>query len=225
MTVTGYFDGASRGNPGPAGAGAVLYDGDGREIWSEARPLGARTNNEAEYEALILLLEEAQRRKMTALTVCGDSQLVIRQMRREWKIREPRLAELARKARSSAAGIDVTYQWVPREQNVRADALSNEALDGRGRDVDEKEVPDAVSLDPVEGAIFLARGSETYAVDVAHDSCSCPAFRHRGRCKHLDAARQRMKDVSCRVSSCPPSWPGMIHGESMVRKAHIDRPK
>lgn len=188
MTFTGYFDGASRGNPGPAGAGAVLFDASGQEIWSAARPLGNRTNNEAEYEALILLLAEAACRDLKSLVVRGDSQLVIRQMKREWKIREPRLAELARQARSSAIALNVIYQWVPRERNERADALSNEALDGPGR----APAPSAeVILEHVEGAIFLARGDETYAVDVAHGSCSCRAFRHRGQCKHLDAAQKR----------------------------------
>ncbi len=129
MTFTGYFDGASRGNPGPAGAGAALYDESGREIWSVARNLGDRTNNEAEYEALILLLREALRREIKSLLVRGDSQLVIRQMRREWKVREPRLIDLVRQARSAAAGIDVAYEWVPRGRNERADALSNEGLD------------------------------------------------------------------------------------------------
>lgn len=196
MTFTGYFDGASRGNPGPAGAGAALYDESGREIWSAARGLGERTNNEAEYEALILLLREALRREIKSLLVRGDSQLVIRQMRREWKIREPRLVDLARQARSAAAGIDVAYEWVPRGRNERADALSNEALDGPGHgdgaQAQDRETSSSVCLEPVEGAIFLARGSETYAVDVAHGSCSCPAFRHKRRCKHLDAARERM---------------------------------
>ncbi|QTX32686.1 ribonuclease HI family protein [Aminithiophilus ramosus] len=189
MTFIGHFDGASRGNPGPAGAGAVLYDPSGREIWSAARALGNRTNNEAEYEALILLLAEADRRELKSLIVRGDSQLVVRQMKGEWKIREPRLAELAGRARNGAGAVDVTYQWVPRERNERADALSNEALDGPAKVLSAPE--ETVILEPVEGAIFLARGEETYAVDVAHDSCSCPAFRRRGRCRHLDAARER----------------------------------
>jgi len=91
----GFFDGGSRGNPGPAAAGAVLLDDRGDVVFEEGRFLGRRTNNEAEYEALIMLLEEVYRRGFCKCVVFGDSRLVISQMRGEWKIREPRLRALA----------------------------------------------------------------------------------------------------------------------------------
>lgn len=129
--LTGYFDGASRGNPGPAGAGALLVDGSGTAVWKKAEYLGYKTNNEAEYAAAILLLQEAARRGVKKLTVRGDSQLAVNQLAGKWKISKPHLKELARQAWDAAAGIEVVFEWVPREQNSKADALSNIAIDGR----------------------------------------------------------------------------------------------
>ena len=127
--MTGYFDGASRGNPGEAGAGAVLFDNDGKEIWSCARYLGAKTNNEAEYAALILLLEEARQRGIKELEIMGDSNLVVKQVSKEWKINFPHLRELAKNAWSLMEGSDIKLRWVPRAENRRADELSNIAID------------------------------------------------------------------------------------------------
>lgn len=131
-TLTGHFDGASRGNPGVAGAGSVIFDARGEVVASRAEHLGTRTNNEAEYMGLIDLLELARDLGAREITVRGDSKLVISQMRGEWKIKEPRLAELASRAREIASGMNVTYEWVPRERNKAADALSNKAIDERG---------------------------------------------------------------------------------------------
>lgn len=127
---TGHFDGASRGNPGPAGAGAYLVDPQGRIVWKTACPLGLKTNNEAEYAALILLLEEAARREAFPLVVQGDSRLVICQVKRLWKINKPHLRDLAQRVWELSRGREVVFEWVPREQNALADELSNEALDG-----------------------------------------------------------------------------------------------
>ena len=127
--MKGYFDGASRSNPGEAGAGSLLVDDDGKVIWSKADYLGVKTNNEAEYTALINLLAEARARNVKQLDVYGDSKLVISQVTHQWKIKMPHLFELASKVWELAQGMDVSYSWVPREQNKLADALSNEAID------------------------------------------------------------------------------------------------
>ena len=87
MTFIGHFDGAARGNPGPAGAGAVLYDPSGREIWSAARARGNRTNNEAEYLGLIAGMQEARRLGCQSIEIRGDSQLVINQIQSNWKVK------------------------------------------------------------------------------------------------------------------------------------------
>lgn len=128
--MKGYFDGASRGNPGVSGAGALLIDDCGSIIWETARFLGTKTNNEAEYSALILLLKAAKEREIIKLEVFGDSKLVICQVDKKWKINKPHLRCLAKEIWEITKDMDVTYNWIPREENELADALSNEGIDG-----------------------------------------------------------------------------------------------
>jgi len=129
--MKGFFDGASRSNPGDAGAGSLLMDDNGQVVWSKAQYLGVKTNNEAEYSALINLLTEARARGINELEVYGDSKLVISQVTHQWKIKMPHLFELAAKVWELTDGMKVTYEWVPRERNKLADALSNKAIDGK----------------------------------------------------------------------------------------------
>ena len=127
--MIGYFDGASRGNPGRGGAGACLVDDSGSVVWECAEYLGVCTNNEAEYTALIRLLAEARSRGIASLEVRGDSKLVICQVKREWKINKPHLRKLAEEAWALMEGMDIRAVWIPRERNKLADALSNKAID------------------------------------------------------------------------------------------------
>lgn len=125
-----YADGAARGNPGLAGAGAVLYDEKGKVVAELARPLGRATNNVAEYSALILGLEEAERRGATAIDVRMDSLLVVQQMRGLWRVKHPGLMALALRAGALLASFkEREIRHVPREQNAAADELSNRAID------------------------------------------------------------------------------------------------
>jgi ribonuclease HI len=125
-----YADGAARGNPGPAGAGAILYNENGRVVAELARPLGHATNNVAEYSALILGLEEAQRRGASAIDVRMDSLLVVQQMRGLWRIKHPGLVPLALRAGELLASFpEREIRHVPREDNAAADELSNRAID------------------------------------------------------------------------------------------------
>lgn len=128
--MKGYFDGASRGNPGVAGGGALLIDKNGTTIWETARFFGKKTNNEAEYSALILLLKAAKERKVTKLDVFGDSKLIVCQVSKTWKINLPHLRALAKEVWEITKDMDVTYNWIPREENCLADALANEAVEG-----------------------------------------------------------------------------------------------
>ena len=125
-----YFDGCSKGNPGQAGIGAVLYEGD-TEIWAAARYIGdKRTNNEAEYRALIMGLEEASERRIEELTVFGDSQLVINQVNGVYKVKADKLFDLYDRVQMLQKCFHfVEFHHVYREQNTRADQLSNIALD------------------------------------------------------------------------------------------------
>lgn len=124
-----YFDGCSKGNPGPAGAGAVLYANDGSEIDTYVESLGNHTNNYAEYKGLIGGLRSAIAHKITHLSVFGDSMLVVKQMRSEWRVKHPSLLLLYKEAQELARQfVTISYTHVYRDQNKRADELSNQAM-------------------------------------------------------------------------------------------------
>lgn len=188
----GYFDGASRGNPGEAGAGACLIDEGGGLLWECAEYLGEKTNNEAEYEALILLLEEMRRRGIEGIRVYGDSRLVINQVLGTWKIREPRLKPLAERAKELVAALQAKPRWVPRSENLVADDLSNKAIDESGKPTALES--DGMQAKRVARDIFVVNdGKQQYAVDLAHDSCTCGDFRRHGKCVHLEATLRSVR--------------------------------
>ncbi|APU17061.1 MULTISPECIES: bifunctional RNase H/acid phosphatase [Actinoalloteichus] len=134
-------DGGSRGNPGPAGFGAVVKDRVSGEVLAErAGGLGIATNNVAEYRGLIEGLRAASELGVSTVAVRMDSKLVVEQMSGRWKIKHPQLAPLAREARDLAGAFStVRYEWIPRASNAHADRLANRAMDeqangaGRGR--------------------------------------------------------------------------------------------
>ncbi|MFM1819081.1 MAG: hypothetical protein RIS61_679 [Actinomycetota bacterium] len=125
-------DGASRGNPGHASYGTVIRNMNTGEVVVElAAVLGHATNNVAEYNGLIAGLEAIAELDPNAIVeVRMDSKLVVEQMSGRWKIKSPDMRELAMKARDLLPFGNVTYTWIPREDNKHADALANEALDG-----------------------------------------------------------------------------------------------
>ncbi|EMA62350.1 ribonuclease HI [Halorubrum kocurii] len=124
-----YFDGASRGNPGPAAVGWCLVTSDGIVAEGGER-IGRATNNQAEYAALIRALEAADEYGFDEIDVRGDSQLIVKQVRGEWNANDPELRERRVRVRELLDRFD---RWsighVPREINDRADDLANEALD------------------------------------------------------------------------------------------------
>jgi len=124
------FDGCSRGNPGLSGAGAVIYH-DNDEIWGGSFFVGEQsTNNHAEYAGLILGLQQARYLKIKNLLIKGDSQLVINQMDGKYKCSSPNLIQLYEKAKVLESEFDnICYQHVYRNENKRADYLSNYAVD------------------------------------------------------------------------------------------------
>jgi probable phosphoglycerate mutase len=123
-------DGGSRGNPGPGAYGYVLLDPDGREVEARGEFVGTVTNNVAEYRGLLAGLESAARFAARPLVVCLDSELVVRQMTGEYKVKNLGLKPLHASARRAvAAAGEVRFVAVPREENVRADRLVNETLD------------------------------------------------------------------------------------------------
>lgn len=123
-------DGGSRGNPGPAALGYVLCDPSGAEIEAEGIFIGTATNNVAEYRSLISGLEAAVRFEVRELIVRMDSELVVRQMLGQYKVKNEGLKPLHADARAASARVGrVRYESVPRDDNGRADGLVNEALD------------------------------------------------------------------------------------------------
>ena len=126
-------DGGSRGNPGLAGSGSVVIDADTGEILIEvARFIGVATNNVAEYLALKAGLEAAFTLNSEArVLVRMDSKLVIEQMAGRWKIKHPDMIQLGAEVQVIARGKQIRWQWIPREENSRADALANKAMDER----------------------------------------------------------------------------------------------
>ena len=124
-------DGGARGNPGPAAIAAVVQDSDG-EILEERRELiGQATNNVAEYRALLLGIERAAALGASELELVGDSELVVRQVKGEYKVKDATLRELNAQVRLALQGFERwSIRHVRREANAEADALVNAALDG-----------------------------------------------------------------------------------------------
>ncbi|GED87309.1 bifunctional RNase H/acid phosphatase [Streptomyces sp. 6-11-2] len=128
-------DGGSRGNPGPAGYGAVVLDAaTGETLAEHAEYLGVATNNVAEYRGLLAGLRSAHALDPSAAVhVRMDSKLVVEQMSGRWKIKHPDLKPLATAAAREFPADRVTYEWIPRERNKQADRLANEAMDAGAR--------------------------------------------------------------------------------------------
>ncbi|MDH5020129.1 ribonuclease HI [Halobacterium rubrum] len=128
--VHAYFDGASRGNPGPASVGWVLVSGDGGIVAENGETIGRATNNQAEYEALLAVLEAAGDFGFDEIEIRGDSQLVEKQVKGAWDTNDPELREKRVRVRELLERFeDWSITHVPREVNDRADELANEALD------------------------------------------------------------------------------------------------
>lgn len=123
-------DGGARGNPGPAGCGAVLRLPDGQVVAELKEYLGETTNNVAEYRGLLLGLRAAQERGASELEVRLDSELIVRQLNGQYKVKSPHLQPLYQEARKLLAGFRAArVKHVRREQNREADLLANQAMD------------------------------------------------------------------------------------------------
>lgn len=130
-----YSDGAARGNPGPAGAGAVVLGESGKVLAAIGRYLGVQTNNVAEYEGLLLGLRHALKHEATELEVLADSQLLIRQLAGVYRVRNAGLMPLYEEAKRLLRQFKkVELRHIPREQNSAADEMSNRAIDEKMSD-------------------------------------------------------------------------------------------
>jgi ribonuclease HI len=126
-------DGGARGNPGPAAIGVVVSDADGHVVDELAEPIGHATNNVAEYRALLRGIEWARGLGADELEIVGDSELVARQLTGAYKVKHPSMKPLYEEAVAALRAFDRwSIRTVPREENARADALVNHALDEAG---------------------------------------------------------------------------------------------
>lgn len=125
-----YSDGAARGNPGPASMGAVVMDPAGTVVYEVSEALGTATNNVAEYRALIAALEAALALGAKRVEARLDSELLVRQAIGRYRVKNPGLIPLHNRVLNLRGQFDeVVFKHVPRDQNKRADALANQALD------------------------------------------------------------------------------------------------
>lgn len=132
MKLTVHVDGGSRGNPGPAAIAAVVSDESGEVVDSAGQVIGPATNNVAEYRALIFGIERATALGADELELVGDSELIVKQIRGEYKVKDANMKPLHAAARAKLADFDSwSIRHVKREHNAEADRLVNEALDAR----------------------------------------------------------------------------------------------
>lgn len=137
--ITLEFDGGSRGNPGPAGIGVVLRAKDGTPLVTLGRFIGRATNNVAEYRALITALEEAKKINANKLVIRGDSELIVKQMRGEYRVKHPDLRVLYDEAQFLLHQFDeARLEHNLRDKNKLADKLANKAMD-RKQDVTDSD--------------------------------------------------------------------------------------
>lgn len=195
MKVLVEADGGSRGNPGPAGYGAVVLDARHDAVLAERKEaIGRATNNVAEYRGLIAGLEAAAELGATEVAVSMDSKLVVEQMSGRWKVKHPDLIPLQRRAAELAAGFDrAGYSWIPRERNSHADRLANEAMDAAAgilSDVVKAELS-APGWTGATGAptrlLLLRHGQTELSIARRYSGRGNPALTEEGR-RQADAA-------------------------------------
>lgn len=170
-------DGGSRGNPGPAGYGAVVLDPETGEALAEAAEfLGTATNNVAEYKGLVAGLRAAHALDPEAdIRVRMDSKLVVEQMSGRWKIKHPDMKPLAAEARSVFPADRVSYEWIPRAQNKHADRLANEAMDA-GKSGKQWEPRDSrAALDAAAPARSAAARAADASAEAADEGAQAPS--------------------------------------------------
>ncbi len=215
MKVIVEADGGSRGNPGPAGYGAVVWTADHHRVLAERKDgIGRATNNVAEYRGLIAGLEAAAEVGATTVVAQLDSKLVVEQMSGRWKVKHPDLIPLWERAMSSARVFDgITYAWIPRAENAHADRLANEAMDAATPlDVETSENVGAEAVSPAgwtgaRGAptrlLLLRHGQTELSVNRRYSGRGNPPLTEVGR-RQADAAAHylgRVGGITAVVSS------------------------
>ena len=148
-SIIAHIDGGSRGNPGPSGYGVAINDAAGRRVAELSDYLGVQTNNFAEYSGLLAALEYAVEHGHKALKVVSDSELLVKQMRGEYKVRNETLQQMTHEARELIGKLDsFAIRHVRREQNREADRLANQAMDNRSGRKTQADPVAAAGADP-----------------------------------------------------------------------------
>ncbi|MET1074615.1 MAG: bifunctional RNase H/acid phosphatase, partial [Umezawaea sp.] len=204
-------DGGSRGNPGPAGYGAVVRDALTGEVLAERfAGLGHVTNNVAESQGLIAGLRAAAELEADDVEARMDSKLVVEQMSGRWQVKHPSMQPLAAEARSLAKGFArIRYTWIPREQNKHADRLANQAMDEQAGITKPEAAPQQppASWSGASGTPtrlhLLRHGQTELSVARRYSGRGNPALTETGRQQAASAARRlaKLDDIAAVVSS------------------------
>ena len=229
MKVVIEADGGSRGNPGPAGYGAVVLTEDRSTVLAESkRAIGHATNNVAEYRGLIAGLDEALKLGATEAAAFLDSKLVVEQMSGRWKVKHPDLLELHAQARKLASRFDrVSYAWVPRERNSHADRLANEAMDaaaGLGDEAEESAPPNAEPAKAVATQALSAprwtgvRGTPTRLLLLRHGQTELSAQR-----RYSGRGNPALNDVGRRQAGAAARYLAQRGGIGAVLSSPLQR--
>jgi ribonuclease H / adenosylcobalamin/alpha-ribazole phosphatase len=189
-------DGGSRGNPGPAGYGAVVFAADRATVLAESKlSIGRATNNVAEYRGLIAGLEEAAKIGATEVDVLMDSKLVVEQMSGRWKVKHPDIAALHQQATALSTRFDhITYTWIPRAKNSHADRLANEAMDAAAEIETPAATPRASQAPSSPAGWTGARGAPTRFLLLRHGQTELSTQRRysgRGNPALTDVGRRQ----------------------------------
>lgn len=234
-------DGGSRGNPGIAGCGSSVLEGD-QEVAARWEFIAKATNNVAEYQGLInaleLAIEVAKIRGVAAadleIQVRMDSKLVVEQMSGRWKIKHPDMKPLAARVKELEAALAaVTYNWVPRAQNKRADELANRAMDDG---IGGRWFDDALSFQPAASSAEAggdaapgsagaagasgAAGNESAGAEAVTDAASAPEWHPGGKPTRLWVLRHGQTEMSVQKQFSGLSDPELTsHGREQARRA------
>ena len=196
MKVIVEADGGSRGNPGPAGYGTVVWSADHGTVLAESKQaIGRATNNVAEYRGLMAGLEEAAKLGATDVDVLMDSKLVVEQLSGRWKVKHPDIAALHQQATALSTRFDhITYTWIPRARNSHADRLANEAMDAAAEIDTSAEAPSQSQTPSSPAGWIGARGVPTRFLLLRHGQTELSTQRRysgRGNPALTDVGRRQ----------------------------------
>ena len=205
-------DGGSRGNPGPAGYGAVVFSPD-RDVLAESKQaIGRATNNVAEYRGLIAGLAEAVKLGATDVAVSMDSKLVVEQMSGRWKVKHPDLIALHQEARGLAQQFDrIAYTWIPRARNAHADRLANEAMDAAG-------TTESVAVATNPAGWTGARGAPTRMLLLRHGQTELSVER-----RYSGRGNPPLTELGRRQATAAAAYVGGMEGISAVLTSPLQR--